>query len=501
MVQGVADSSNLLWVDGESVSLDFNRDSSTTGTLTWTIPESPKAYKGILITASLKEINPSNYPTDSAVYTASSDLSSPNDLIGTAQVVVALYNDITTITTTVTGLDPNQVYFFSAHVISNVNTYYTIGVRSYPESQLLTPYAGDIQKSYGPPSNPVIGQPYYDENQKLVFFWDGSAWTPTSSHTVLTGNYDPVSPFTGLPDNYPELGDFFYNIIQKSLKIWNGSAWNDAESVNGVPIYQKQGVGTDLTFNARNNLIDIIKKQLGYPKVCVELIEDHFNIAINNALMEYRRRVDSAYNKQYFFMNIVKFQQLFYLNDPVFQTDKIVDILRIHRLNLLGLVNFAPDNIYAQQFLNQFYAPGVQYDLVSIHLIHAMSETYSLLFAGEIAFNWREPQRELYIYRKFSSEERVLLETSCERLEEEILVDRWAQQWIQQWAMSECYSILANIRGKYSTLPGPGGSLQLNADSCRAEADRLRLDCLRQVKDFEVGNNGSNGFYMPFVIG
>lgn len=501
MPQGIPDARNLLWVEGQAISLTFTRTSSTAGTLTWTLPANPVVYNGILITASLSEMNPSNYPTDTVRYDASSDLSVTADQIGLANVVVALYDDKTTTTATLTNLQADAPYYFSAHVVSNVNTYYTFGVKSYPDSVGSEVYAGDIQKLYGPPDSPVVGQVYYDEVQKYVFVWDGSTWMPTSSTTVLTGPVDPVSPFTGLPEGYPVVGDFFYNTVTKTLKIWNGTVWNSAEAAKGIPSYDKQGVGTTMEYSARSYMIDILKKQLGWPVVCVELIEDHFTIAINNALQEFRRRADSAYTKQYFFMTIHKFQDVYYLNDPTTETDKIVDVLKIHRLNLLGLVNFAPDNIYAQQFLNHFYAPGVSYDLVSIHLIHSMSEIYSLLFAGEVAFNWREASRELRIYKKFSVDEKVLIETSCEKTEQELLVDRWAQQWIQQWAEAELMFILAHIRGKYASLPGPGGGLQLNADSLLSEGQRLQDDCLRQIREYEVGQNGPDNWYSPIVIG
>ena len=501
MPRGIPDASNLLWVEGQSIVLDFERTTTTTGKISWSLPKNSRTYDGILITASVKEINPSNFPTDGVKYTASTDLNVPVDRIGNAQVVGAFYNDRITASLIVTNLVPDQIYFFSAHVVSNVRTYYTTGVRSYPQHFVTEALARDINRSFGPPSNPVTGQVYFDENQKLVFFWTGVTWTPTSAHTTITGTFDPIAPFTGLPVGYPALGDFFYNTQIKLLKTWNGTTWISAETEAGTPTYQKQGVGTDLSYAARANLIDILKKQLGYPVVCVELIEDQFNIAIDNALQEIRRRVDNAYVKQYFFMEMQRFQDTYYLNDPSVGTNKIVDIIKIHRLNMLGLVNFAPDNIYAQQFLNQFYAPGVQYDLVSIHLIHAMSETYSMLFAGDIAYNWREASRELKLYRKFSSNEKVLIECTCEKEEQEILQDRWMQQWIQQWAEAELMFMLAMIRGKYQNLPGPGGGLTLNADVLLSEAQRLQEDCLRQCRDMEVGQNGPDTFFMPFVIG
>lgn len=513
---------NAIDSEGTSISVSFQRLTDTTGTVTWTIPAGFKVYNGIVITASISEINQSNYPTNWAKYTPSSDLSAPADMIGRAQVVVALYNDTTTTSMSLTGLDAAEVYFLSAHLVSNVRSYFVPGTLSYPSNDEKSQiFAGDIAKSYGPPLNPTVGQVYFDVDQALVFVWDGAKWQPTKAHTCIADKVDPTYPFnnqtsdnqfTGviqsspsgqqiLPQGYPTIGDFFYNTTQKMLKIWDGSGWLQAESVIGGPMYEKVGVGTDGRYAARAKLIDILKKQLGYPMICVELTEDHFNIALNNALQEIRRRADTPYYKQYFFMQTQPSQDNYYLNDPSIGTDKIVEVVKIHRLNLLGLVNFAPDNIYAQQFLNQFYAPGVQYDLVSIHLIHAMSEIYSLLFAGEVAYNWRESSRELHLYRRFSTREKILLECSMEKPEQEILVDRWMQQWVQQWAEAELMMMLANVRGKYTTLPGPGGGLSLNASEMRAEGQRLQEDCLRQIMDFEVGQNGPDNFYSPFVVG
>jgi hypothetical protein len=398
-------------------------------------------------------------------------------------------------------LVPNVPYFFSAHAVSNVITYYSPGVQSYPTSDTSTIFAKDMSKSDGPPTNPTVGQVYFDIDQALVFVWDATAWVPTSPSNVLTNAFDPILGQSGLPVGYPVLGDFFYNTSEKSLKCWDGNQWNRVETDAGTPMYKKEGVGTDLTNSARDKMINSIKAQFGWPVVCVELIPYHFNVAIDNALQELRHRVDSAYTKQYFFMQIQQFQDVYYLNDPSSGTDKIVDVLKVHRLNMLGLVNFAPDNIYAQQFLNQFYAPGVSYDLVSIHLIAAMSETFSLLFAGEVAFNWRESSREMRIYKKFGTPEKVLIECSCEKTEQELLTDRWVQQWIQNWAKSVCCQILGNIRGKYATLPGPGGGLTMNASELLQEGERLQTECLRQVMDMEIGQNGPDNFYLPFMIG
>lgn len=584
--------SNYIDAEGRELQARLTRLSPTSVKITWVPPAKPYAYAGALVTASLFELNPSNFPVDSVRYAASNDWESPADRIGQAHVVGAFYDDLTTKEVTLTNLPDNEAVYVAVHLATNVYSYFQVGVRSYPESGLSTAWAGHMENSYGPPDNPVPGQVYADPEQRLVFAWNGSAWLPTTAHTVITGNTDPVAslkatgqtyvgvgdglitnvavgssalegqtwtvmavsptvfsvtgsvsgvkpsaavgssysngwisfdldagttPFIagdtftltvasvattpGLPTGYPKQGDFFYNTRERKLKCWSGIEWVNSETEKGEPTYQRLHVGTTGETTARDTIKNILKHQLGYPVVCVELKEEHFDIALNNSLQELRRRTDSAYYKQFFFMQILAGQDKYYLNDPAKGLDGIVDVLKIHRLNMLGLVNFGPDNLYAQQFLNQFYAPGVGYDLVSIHLIHSLSEIYSQLFAGDVGFTWREARRELSIYRRFGHNEKVLIECSMEKPEQEILVDRWMQQWVQQWAEAELMVMLAHIRGKFATLPGAGGGLTLNADVLMSEAQRLQEDCLRQIKDYEVGQNGPDNFHMPFVIG
>jgi len=518
---------NAVDTEGRELAPNTVRLSPTSIKITWKIPADPSVYNGALVLASPVMLNASTFPTNSVRYTASASWSNPADMIGQAHVVGAFYDDLTTNTVTITDLDSDAPIYIAVHLATEIYTYFSEGIRAYPDDGLSIAWAGRVPSSYGPPTNPVVGQVYYDPDQKMMYVWDGAAWLTTKEQTCPTGSVDPVPPIStdpnspnypidyvgsaraALPPDWPHLGNFFYNTTTRLLKTWtgvdgndaNGKWYSDVETKRGEPTYGEQDVGTTGEPSARATIKNILKYQLGYPQVCVELVEEHFDIALNNALQEIRRRVDTAYYKQYFFMTIMRQQDVYYLNDRTLGLDHVVDVLKIHRLNMLGLVNWGPDNLYAQQFLNQFYAPGVGYDLVSIHLIHSLSELYSQLFAGEIAFNWREARREMRIYRSFGHNEKVLLECSMEKPEQEILVDRWMQQWIQQWAEAELMMILANIRGKFASLPGPGGGLQLNASELRAEGQRLQEDCLRQIKDYEVGQNGPENWYPPFIIG
>ena len=498
MTKGIPDAGNYVWLEGQQIVPTFDRTSGTTVTIGWKIPASSpgaiKAYNGALVLLSLTPINASNYPTDGVKYIASSNISSPADKIGTAFVVGAFYNDLTTVEVQVSGLDPEEVYYGSVHLISNVRSYYTIGSKTYPAEISTEAFAGSIPNRFEPPSNPFLGELYYDVDSKILFSWDGSSWAPMTNHAPKTGESNP--------DQGEFVGDIFYNITERRLNTWNGAEWVAAEDESSrSPMYNKLNVGTDLTVDERLNLMDILKKQLGFPMICTNLTDDHFNIAIDNAIQEIRHRVDNAYSRQYVPLKLVPGQQVYYLNDPQIGTDKIVDVLKIHRLNIMGMTVVGEAGIYAQTFLNQLFYPGAQVDLTTIYMIQQYSELFSHVFVGEIAFQWKETTRQLTLFRKAFAQENVLIEVSMEKTEQELLQDRWLVQWIQQWAEAEAMLMQGRIRSKYPSLPGPGGGLSLNGTDLIADAQRLQEDCLRQIMDMEVGNGGAEFGNYSFTIG
>lgn len=335
---------------------------------------------------------------------------------------------------------------------------------------------------------------WFNPSPNLVEVFDGTAWNQIQIGTEISGQFDP---------NIPSIGDFFYDMSRKDLMVWAGSEWSKADTQNeGSPTTDKIGIGTDGSYDERLRLITVLKHQLGYPAVCSELTEENFNVAIDNALDEFRRRADNAYAHKYISFSVKKGQVNYYLNDPRDKTDRIVNVIKIHRINHLGISSLSAETgLYAQAFFNQLYQ-GSNVDVLAIHLMNSLSENYEKIFAGNLSFTWDEASRQLTILRRIlQDEERVLLEVSMERPEQELLYDRWAKQWLQGWAQSECWEMLGEIRSKYGSLPGPNGGISMNGDSLLSRATEQQAELLRQLSDFEVGNGGVNFGNTAFMIG
>ena len=492
-----------LVIEARLVTLTLTRTSLTTATLSWTIPDTAKVYAGALVLLSEAPMDPSTFPTDGVQYTPSTDWANPASKIGNAQVVGAFYSqfggDLSTRQINVTGLTADKQYYASIHICSNVLQYHTAGAHSYPldnsfgaENSLAV--TGSIARNAEPPTNPNLGDTYYNLNDGKVYMWNGSTWIIAVNDTIPTG--------TDFPSLNLQQGQFFWHTTTKVLYVWNGSQWNKANGQQeGVQMVDKVGVGTDGSYDERANLIRVLKVQLGWPSVCIELTEEAFNVAIGNALDEFRRRADNAYHKQYILYTIKKDQNIYYLNDPRNGTDKIVNIIKIHRVNTLGATTLGGDNgVYSQMFFNQYYS-GNMVDILSLHLIASLSEDFELIFAGNLMFNFNEINRQLEIYRKLYRDEKVVIECVIERTEQDLLTDRWAKQWLQSWAHAELKETLGMIRSKYPSLPGANGGLSLNGDMLISEARQDFEECLRQIRDFEVGNGGVEFDNGAFLIG
>lgn len=352
------------------------------------------------------------------------------------------------------------------------------------------------------PIAPVIGEMVWDYTTLRAQYWDGTAWIFPNSTNCLFDTGAGIIPAVVLPITIetsdlptPSIGQLFYNTTSQILNVWTGSVWKQANTdQQGTVSTDKISIGTDGSYDERVRLINVLKGQLGWPQTCVELKEEQFNIAIDNALDNYRMWCAGAYTMNYVMFSLAANQQTYYLNSAIDRTDRIVDVSKIHRLNVLGIQAVAGnDAIWSSGILTSYYS-AVTVDILSMHMISALSEDFQRLFAGDLTFLWNEAKRELFITRKISRPEKVIIECSMEKTEQEILLDRWSKQFIQGWALSEAKYMLGMSRSKYSSgTPGAAGSITLNGEMLIAEARQDQTELKQSCLDYEFGGHTNSG--------
>jgi hypothetical protein len=360
------------------------------------------------------------------------------------------------------------------------------------------------------PSSGVAGQMYYDFTTSRLFFYDGASWVyPNQTNTLFDQGTSlvpafvtPITVETELLRN-PYLGQLFYNTTTKDLNAWNGVSWNKVNDDQiGSPMTDKISIGNDGSYDARIQLIKVLNAQLGWPQMCVELQEEQFNIAIDNALQNYRQLSSGAYKRGFVLYKLIAGQQKYYLNSAIDKTDHIVDIHKIHRMGPMGVQGGGPNDVWAQAFAQQYYdlAAGGG-DILSTHLVAAYGEELNRLFAGDLAYSWDEASHELVILRAIRSYETVVIEAMMERPEQELLNDRWCEQYIQNWALAELKMMLGLIRSKFASgTPGAAGTINLNGELLVSEARQDMAELTESLLNYEYGGQIGLG-NVSFLMG
>ncbi len=253
------------------------------------------------------------------------------------------------------------------------------------------------------------------------------------------------------------------------------------------PSYMETGVGTDGTADERREMMDSIRYQLGYPQVEVELTKLQMENAIDNALETLRQRSGMSYTNAYMFMDLKPGVQTYHLTNRRLNHHKIVSVDKIIRIRSAFMSAPQGAGVYGQSALQHMYQMGSM-DLIAQHLVAQYVETANELFASQITCSFNESTRMLSIFKNIMKPERVLVSVSMERTEQDLFKDRYLRQWIQGYAKAQCRYMLAEIRGKYASLPGAGGGVSLNAAEMAAKADMEMATLLQDIDDFIVTN-------------
>jgi len=350
---------------------------------------------------------------------------------------------------------------------------------------------------------PTVGSLWFDTGLNKLFEWNGITWIDGIPHATIhineVGNLVMISGSTGSQSYFSILreneGMFSYLTVQGDFSY----ADPGSDITTGNPVYLDHG--SDGSEDERRELADSIRRQLGHPTVQVELDPYDLDSAITKALEKCRQISTVAYKRAYFFIDSVPGVQKYVLSDRRVGFHRVVDVIKLHRItsSFLGTTSGGA-GVYAQAVLQHLYSMG-QFDLVSYYIINEYIELLEQMFVNQIMFDFDEFTRELHIFRSLNSKERILVDAIIERTENELLLDRYLKLWIEKWALAESKLKLAEVRGKYGNLPGPGGGISLNASELIASAGELKEQCLAEIENYQVDRPELVGMQASFVVG
>lgn len=395
------------------------------------------------------------------------------------------------------------------------------------------------------PTDVEIGEYWLDTTTGELKQWDGTSWV-----VQVVANSDPK----------PAEGFLWYNTVKDTLYIWDAIRWvettafayveyiraedcNDRDRIvfktrkvgcdaiieihdilqnvlgdigvnvryrdpvpgqdiqKSLPMYQQLGVGDDGSPDERRQMHRKIRELLGAPTTKVELSKSNIDICIDNALAMLRKFSGYSYKRGFFFLDMKRNQQTYELSDKCVGFNKIVKVTAAYRMRggfLKG--SYGGYDIFGYAALKHLYTAG-SFDILSFHLVSSFIEEMENIFATRLTFQWNEVTRELKLYNGVYANERVLLDVSVERTEQELLRDRNTYMWLQKWTLAEAKMMLSQGRGKFQSLPGPSGSTILNAQELITQSEAEKAGLMDELEDMSMADAGEVGQKAYFIMG
>lgn len=349
------------------------------------------------------------------------------------------------------------------------------------------------------PQVPRVGDQYYDTIDRQLKEWKNGSWV--QAQLPIRATIDELSNLLFIGSTLGSKGEVCVNLktplgsdLKPQVSAYDAVKGYDAAS--DIPTYKQQGVGTDGSVDERRDIITIIQLELGSSGVAVELSKPQLERAVDSALEVLRQQSVSGSKRGFMFMESDGSTQIYKLTNKNEGYNKIVTVHGAFRTRGGRIGANSYNDPFEQSMLQQLFYAG-SFDLLSYHLLASYNELLNEIFANNLNFTWDEYSRTLMFHQMLRSKEMILLDVMVERTEQDLFVDRYTRPWIIKYAKAQAMLILAQIRGKFATLPGAGGGVSLNANDLQQRAETMIMECMDDIENYvvnsieDIGSGGS----------
>lgn len=290
-------------------------------------------------------------------------------------------------------------------------------------------------------------------------------------------------------------------VIQGNLTPWGSlpttSLFDPTKGTGAGPIeYDPTVLPTpDLK---RAEITDYIRMRLADGIVDVELEQEHYEMAIKQALIKYRQRAPNSVEESYAFLDLLPETQEYILPKEI-QTVKVIYRRGIGSVSGTTASQFEP---FASGYLNTYMlVAGRVGGLTNYELFVDYQKLAMRMFGGFMNFTFNPVTKKLTIVRKMpfgygggggtnpgDRYESVLLHVYNIKPDQMILNDTYSFPWIQEYAYSFAKRVVGEARSKYNNIAGPQGGTSLNGEALKAEAQAEMEKLEEDLKTYVDGS-------------
>ena len=245
------------------------------------------------------------------------------------------------------------------------------------------------------------------------------------------------------------------------------------------------------TDSMRASITDYVRMRLGDGIVDVELEKEHYEMAINQALIKYRQRAQNSVEESYCHLQLLPETQEYIL-------PKEVQTIRAVYRRGIGSTNTSQFEPFSSGYLNTYMlVAGRVGGLVNYEMFASYQKLTMLMFGGIMNFTFNPVTKKLILVRKMPNQgsnprpedqESVLLWIYNTKPDQMIFNDTYAFPWIQEYAYSFAKMLLGQAYSKFSQIAGPQGGASLNGQGMITEANAEMAQLIDDLKTFVDGS-------------
>jgi len=243
----------------------------------------------------------------------------------------------------------------------------------------------------------------------------------------------------------------------------------------------------------KNDIFDYVRYSLGEGMMDVELDPIHYETALKYALGRFRQRSSNSVEESYSFLELQMDTNTYTL------PSEVISVRNCYKRNIGA--NSGTSSQYEPfeaGFVNFYMIQSGRVGGLATYAFYSMFlKEAAKMFGGFLNFTFNTTTKQLTIMRRpRADKETILLWTENFKPDLTILNDVYSQPWIKDYTLALCMRSLGQARSKFGSLPGPGGSNQLNGTQLLQDSQAM-LDKLEiEITNFMAGETPS-----WFVIG
>jgi hypothetical protein len=287
-----------------------------------------------------------------------------------------------------------------------------------------------------------------------------------------------------------DLTNFYANGVIKTDSLYNPSTGTGSGHIE----YDPEAEGLVALNAKRKEITDYIRLRLGDGIVDVELDKEHYDLAINQALVKYRQRAANSQEESYAFLKLKPETQEYILPSTV------MEVRGAYRRGIGSVTGTTASQFepFSSGYLNTYMlVAGRVGGLASYELFVDYQKQSMKMFGGLLNFTFNKATKKLTLVRKIpyaganaheDQFEDCMIHIYNYKPDSMLLNDYQAFPWLQEYAYSFAKRIIGEAREKFASIAGPQGGTQLNGASLKSEAVVEMTELEQQLKDYVDGS-------------